>query len=70
MNTLTKHNAPIIAGVEIIIAGVEITTDAKGRFNLNALHKASGGDNGIGIRRGTMLLKFGGAMCTPALRYG
>ncbi len=25
-----------------IIAGVEITTDAHGRFNLNALHKASG----------------------------
>lgn len=24
------------------IAGVEITTDAEGRFNLNALHKASG----------------------------
>lgn len=29
-----------------VIAGVEITTDAEGRFNLNALHKASGlGDN-------------------------
>lgn len=26
-----------------IIAGVEITTDDQGRFNLNALHKASGG---------------------------
>lgn len=25
-----------------VIAGVEITTDLKGRFNLNALHKASG----------------------------
>lgn len=25
------------------IAGVEISTDAEGRFNLNALHKASGG---------------------------
>lgn len=25
-----------------VIAGVEITTDAEGRFNLNALHKASG----------------------------
>ncbi len=25
-----------------MIAGVEITTDAHGRFNLNALHKASG----------------------------
>lgn len=27
-----------------IIAGVEITTDAEGRFNLNALHRASGGE--------------------------
>lgn len=36
MNTLTKHNAPVICGVEI-------TTDEEGRFNLNALHKASGG---------------------------
>ncbi|MDE9552763.1 KilA-N domain-containing protein [Xenorhabdus bovienii] len=26
-----------------VIAGVEITTDSEGRFNLNALHKASGG---------------------------
>lgn len=26
-----------------VICGVEITTDAEGRFNLNALHKASGG---------------------------
>lgn len=26
-----------------IIAGIEITTDSEGRFNLNALHKASGG---------------------------
>ncbi|WP_334470689.1 KilA-N domain-containing protein [Arsenophonus sp. PmNCSU2021_1] len=26
-----------------IISGVEITTDSEGRFNLNALHKASGG---------------------------
>ncbi|OTA18172.1 hypothetical protein Xbed_03169 [Xenorhabdus beddingii] len=25
-----------------VIAGVEITTDSEGRFNLNALHKASG----------------------------
>lgn len=25
-----------------VVAGVEITTDAEGRFNLNALHKASG----------------------------
>lgn len=27
-----------------VICGVEITTDAEGRFNLNALHKASGGE--------------------------
>jgi hypothetical protein len=27
-----------------IIAGVEITTDSKGRFSLNALHKASGAE--------------------------
>lgn len=27
-----------------VIAGVEITTDAEGRFNLNALHRASGGE--------------------------
>lgn len=27
-----------------VIAGVEITTDEHGRFNLNALHRASGGD--------------------------
>ncbi|WP_350305174.1 phage antirepressor KilAC domain-containing protein [Photorhabdus viridis] len=27
----------------LVIAGVEITTDTEGRFNLNALHKASGG---------------------------
>lgn len=27
-----------------VIAGVEITTDEAGRFNLNALHKASGGE--------------------------
>lgn len=26
-----------------VICGVEITTDSEGRFNLNALHKASGG---------------------------
>ena len=25
-----------------VIAGVEITTDAQGRFGLNALHRASG----------------------------
>ena len=28
-----------------VICGVEITTDGEGRFNLNALHKASGGEN-------------------------
>lgn len=28
-----------------VIAGVEITTDLEGRFNLNALHKASGSAN-------------------------
>ena len=27
-----------------IIAGIEITTDSEGRFSLNALHKASGGE--------------------------
>lgn len=27
-----------------VIAGVEISTDEQGRFNLNALHKASGGE--------------------------
>lgn len=27
---------------ELTIAGIEITTDAEGRFNLNALHRASG----------------------------
>lgn len=27
-----------------VIAGVEINTDTEGRFNLNSLHKASGGD--------------------------
>ncbi|WP_063657730.1 KilA-N domain-containing protein [Candidatus Arsenophonus triatominarum] len=37
MQNLTNENYPIIAGVEI-------TTDSEGRFNLNALHKASGGD--------------------------
>ncbi|PQQ22461.1 KilA-N domain-containing protein [Photorhabdus hindustanensis] len=36
MNNVTNKNLPVIAGVEI-------TTDSEGRFNLNALHKASGG---------------------------
>ncbi|OTA15418.1 DNA-binding protein [Xenorhabdus beddingii] len=35
MNNVANKNLPVIAGVEI-------TTDAEGRFNLNALHKASG----------------------------
>ncbi|OCQ53541.1 Antitoxin igA-2 [Photorhabdus australis subsp. thailandensis] len=35
MNNVTNKNLPVIAGVEI-------TTDSEGRFNLNALHKASG----------------------------
>lgn len=34
--TVTKKSLPVICGIEI-------TTDAAGRFNLNALHKASGG---------------------------
>lgn len=33
--TVTNKSLPVIAGVEI-------TTDAEGRFNLNALHRASG----------------------------
>ncbi|MBD2822123.1 phage antirepressor KilAC domain-containing protein [Xenorhabdus sp. 42] len=35
LNVINKKTLPVIAGVEI-------TTDAEGRFNLNALHKASG----------------------------
>ena len=35
MNTTNEVNVPVIAGVEI-------TTDGEGRFNLNAIHKASG----------------------------
>ncbi|MEQ1976656.1 phage antirepressor KilAC domain-containing protein [Xenorhabdus sp. SGI240] len=35
MNNVANKNLPVIAGVEI-------TTDSEGRFNLNALHKASG----------------------------
>lgn len=31
-----------------VVAGVEITTDEHGRFNLNALHRASGGDKKTG----------------------
>ncbi|AOM39604.1 KilA-N domain-containing protein [Xenorhabdus hominickii] len=37
MNNVANKNLPVIAGVEI-------TTDSEGRFNLNALHRASGGD--------------------------
>lgn len=29
-----------------VVAGVEVTTDTVGRFNLNALHRASGGEPG------------------------
>ncbi|MDC9588357.1 phage antirepressor KilAC domain-containing protein [Xenorhabdus sp. XENO-10] len=38
MNNVANKNLPVIAGVEI-------TTDSEGRFNLNALHKASGGND-------------------------
>ncbi|HHG9067069.1 TPA: KilA-N domain-containing protein [Citrobacter freundii] len=37
MQTIAKSTLPVIAGVEII-------TDDAGRFNLNSLHKASGGE--------------------------
>lgn len=37
MSNITNNSTPVIAGVEI-------TTDAKGRFSLNALHKASGAE--------------------------
>ncbi|WP_340615228.1 phage antirepressor KilAC domain-containing protein [Xenorhabdus thailandensis] len=37
LNVINEKNQPVIAGVEI-------TTDAEGCFNLNALHRASGGD--------------------------
>ncbi|EOB3110387.1 TPA: phage antirepressor KilAC domain-containing protein [Yersinia enterocolitica] len=39
MNSLAANNT---ASTVPVIAGVEITTDLEGRFNLNALHKASG----------------------------
>lgn len=35
LNVIDKKTLPVIAGIEI-------TTDAEGRFNLNGLHKASG----------------------------
>lgn len=35
---MSKNSLPVIAGVEI-------TTDTQGRFNLNSLHKASGGQD-------------------------
>lgn len=38
---MTKQPHPVNPGCLPVIAGVEITTDAVGRFNLNALHKAS-----------------------------
>ena len=43
-NSINKHlnNSSNSAESLPVIAGVEITTDAEGRFNLNALHKASG----------------------------
>ncbi|EOE3464789.1 KilA-N domain-containing protein [Citrobacter freundii] len=43
-NNINKHLNNSSNGAEslLVIAGVEITTDAEGRFNLNALHKASG----------------------------
>ncbi|MGG5194833.1 KilA-N domain-containing protein [Citrobacter sp. S5] len=43
-NNINKHlnNSSNGAKSLPVIAGVEITTDAEGRFNLNALHKASG----------------------------
>ncbi|EOZ9154033.1 TPA: KilA-N domain-containing protein [Citrobacter freundii] len=43
-NNINKHLNNSSNGAESlpVIAGVEITTDAEGRFNLNALHKASG----------------------------
>jgi len=39
---MSIHNAQQNSNGLPVIAGVEITTDAEGRFNLNALHKASG----------------------------
>lgn len=38
MNTVSKNDA---TSTVPMIAGVEITTDSEGRFNLNALHRAS-----------------------------
>ncbi|HFI5586094.1 TPA: KilA-N domain-containing protein [Raoultella ornithinolytica] len=40
---MTKKLQPVNPERLPVIAGVEITTDAAGHFNLNALHKASGG---------------------------
>lgn len=43
MGTIAKLSNFDSAGVNMpMIAGIEITTDEAGRFNLNALHKASG----------------------------
>ncbi|EJI4858944.1 KilA-N domain-containing protein [Salmonella enterica] len=39
---MTKKLQPVNPERLPVIAGVEITTDAAGRFNLNALHRASG----------------------------
>lgn len=45
-NNTNKHQYVSSVNAENlpVIAGVEITTDAEGRFNLNALHKASGAE--------------------------
>ena len=45
MGSITNsHGMNSAANTMPMIAGVEITTDEVGRFNLNALHKASGGE--------------------------
>lgn len=45
MGSITKScSMNSAANAMPMIAGVEITTDEAGRFNLNALHKASGGE--------------------------
>lgn len=50
-------SAPEMKGALPVIAGVEITTDEHGRFNLNALHKASGGP---GLFKGKCPFGFNG----------
>ena len=45
MGSITNsHGMNSAANAMPMIAGVEITTDEAGRFNLNALHQASGGE--------------------------